>query len=335
MIRILLAGMLMLASHAAYAADTCPAVRSQLSAPDTATRIAAVACNENMMWYRPFIDTDGRMASTTVMEAESSVLGDGVSEAWRRVALYWQDSGLLWQMSGFAGAGECGYAVRDRSASPSCRAFVVDNPWSAAFISYVMRRAGVPGFRASASHIDYVRDAYQRADSSPFLYLDPATAKPAMGDLLCYVRIPGRTYGYEGLIAAVGSGNGGLNMHCDVIVAVNPNNDGKAYLIGGNVQQGVTMRLLRVNRNGNFWALPQRAGVDPLCSPDSEASCNFNRQDWSVLLKLKSPSALALLPPAVNAIQQSPLIPAQPAQQCCINCVVGSGIPRCPPGTNP
>jgi len=335
--RWILAVLLLFLAGTAAAADICPIARQQQFSTDTAARIAAFACNENAIWYRPFIDTEGRIASSTVMEGESSLLGDGATEAWRRVAMYWQDSGTLWQMSGFPGAGECGYATRDRYPSPSCRAFVIDNPWSAAFVSYVMRKAGVPGFLASPSHIDYVRDAYLHPDASPYQYLDPVSAKPAGGDLLCYVRAPGRVYGYEGLIAAMSAGNGGLNMHCDIIVAVNPDNDGKVYLIGGNVQQGVTMRLLRVNRNGNFWSLPQRIGADPQCSPDSESSCNFNRQDWAVLLKLKSPSALAQIPRRANdALPLTPMTPMQPnAQQCCINCVVGSGIPRCRSGTIP
>lgn len=327
----ILTGLLLMATTA-HAADICPTTRQQQPTSDHAARIAAVACNEHILWFRPFIDTNGRIASSTVVEGETSRLADGATEAWRRVVGYWRESGLLWQMGGFPGAGECGHATTDRYPSPSCRAFIIDNPWSAAFVSYVMRKADLPGFRGSASHSDYVRDAYLHPNESAFLYLDPAVARPAAGDLLCYVRIPARAYGYEGLRQFFDGANGaGLNMHCDIVVAANPGNDGKAYLIGGNVQQGVTMRLLRLNRNGNFWALPQRSGVDPQCSPDTESSCNFSRQDWAVLLKLKSPPALALLPRPTYGIPASGVMPAQPQPQaCCVNCVVGSGIPRCP-----
>jgi hypothetical protein len=333
--RWILAGLLLLMAARATAADVCPAARQQAQSADYATRIAAVACNEHMLWFRPFIDTNGRIASSTVVEAEASRLADGATEAWRRVAGYWRESGLLGRMAGFPGAGECGYAATDRYPSPSCRAFIIDNPWSAAFVSYVMRKADVPGFRASASHSDYVRDAYLSPGDSPFLYLDPAVATPAPGDLLCYVRIPSRTYGYEGLRQFLAAGTGdGVNMHCDVVVAANPGNDGKAYLVGGNVQQGVTMRLLRVNRNGNFWALPLRSGAEPACSPDTEASCNFNRQDWAVLLKLKPPAALAQLPRAVHDVSGLPPMQA-PQQACCTACVLGSNVPRCPRPQNP
>ena len=56
-----------------------------------------------------------------------------------------------------------------------------------------------------------------------------------------------------------GSGDG-LNMHCDIVVAANPGGDGRLYLVGGNVLQGVTMRVLPLNRGGAIWGLPQAHG---------------------------------------------------------------------------
>jgi hypothetical protein len=324
---------LLLASATANAADVCPGLDQQRAAPEVATRIAAYACHEHGLWYRPFIDRNGRSASITVMESEAVLLDDGQSQAWRRVAAYWQQSGVLRQVGQLAGASECEGAAGGNYPSPACRGFVIDNPWSAAFISWVMRRAGVPGFRASASHITYVRDAYQRPESSAYHFVDPAHAKPATGDLLCYVRNGYRMYGYEGLSSVVSAGNAGLEMHCEIVVAANPGNDSTAYLIGGNVQQAVTMRMLPLNRNGEFWGLPQRTGAESLCAPDNEAACNFNRQDWAVLLKLKSADALARLPGASSLAPVSPEPSAAPT--CCVNCVVGSGVPRCPPKQEP
>ena len=329
----ILALALLSAPTTARAADVCPLLRSQQSSADPATRVAAVACNEYMLWYRPFIDRNGRLASSTVMESEARLLGDGQSPAWRRVAGYWQESGLLRQMGGLAGASECAYAAGDRGTSPGCRAFIIDNAWSATFVSWVMSRARLPGFRASASHIDYVRAAYQRPDTNAYQYLDLTHAKPATGDLLCYVRGAPRALGHAGLQGVVERG-GGLNMHCEIVVAANPGGDSTAYLIGGNVQQGVTMRLLPLNRNGEFWSLPQRIDGGAPCSPDNAEACNFNRQDWAVLLKLKSPAALAQLPgaapPAISIMPQAP-----PAPTCCINCVLGSDVPRCPQPETP
>jgi hypothetical protein len=327
--RVWIPFLLLLVSATASAADVCPRLGQQVSATDAATRIAAFACHEHGLWYRPFIDRNGRTASSTITEAEAVLLDDGESLAWRRVARYWQESGLLRQVGQLPGAVDCEAAASGSSPSPGCRGFVIDNPWSAAFVSWVMRKAGVPGFRASASHISYVRDAYQRPESSAYQFLDPAHAQPAAGDMLCYVRHGNRVLGYDGLASVVSNGNAGLDMHCDIVVAANPGNDSTSYLIGGNVQQGVTMRLLPLNRKGEFWGLPQRTDGESLCAPDNESACNFNRQDWAVLLKLKSPEALARLPGALPPapMEQSPT----QAPTCCVHCVVGSGVPRCPP----
>jgi hypothetical protein len=282
-----------------------------------AARIAAIACRENSLWYSPFIDARGRLASITVSEAETARLGDGVTPAWKRVADYWRGSGLLWGMTGSAGASECGHATNEGYPSPGCRAFLVDKPWSAAFVSYVMVQAGVPGFRPSASHVDYVRDAYLHPESSPYTFADPDTVAPAPGDLLCYVRGASPVAGYAGLMAFLDAdAGGGLAMHCDIAVAASPARD-KLYLVGGNVLQGVTLRTLPLNRNGLFWALPRGSNLG--CAPGNEAACNLNRQNWAALLKLKP------LQPLRNALP-----PSTPAGQCCVNCVVGSGVPRCP-----
>ena len=117
--RWILAGLLMFVAATSTAADICPVARQQQFSGDQAARIAAVACNEHMLWFRAFIDSNGRMASSTVVEAETSRLGDGATEAWRRVAGYWRESGLLWQMGGFPGAGACGHASSGQYPSPS------------------------------------------------------------------------------------------------------------------------------------------------------------------------------------------------------------------------
>lgn len=321
--------LLVLAAAPAAAADPCPALRGQKASPDVATRIAAHACEENQLWYRPFIDADGRLAGMRVHEAETSLLADGV-QAWRRVATYWKDSGLLPQAYGRAGASECAYAATSAYPSPGCRAFIVDTPWSAAFVSYVMRRAGLPGFTGSPSHVNYVREAYRDPEGNAYQVQDPRAGRPERGDLLCYVRVPSRVYGFGDLAAMLSiASNDGLNMHCDIVVGANQNNDRLAYLVGGNVQQGVTMRLLKLAPNGYFADLPVRAQSGPECSPDQPFACNANRQDWAVLLKLRPAAALAQLPPPYVPPPSS-IVPGSPQQQCCVNCVVGSGIPRCP-----
>ena len=315
-----LAALLLLAGNAS-ATDPC-AGQTGSAATNLAERVASVACRENALWYRPFIDTNGRLASMEVAEAETARLGDGITPAWKRVADYWRGSGLLPAMASYPGASECAYASNDGYPLPACRAFLVDRPWSAAFVSFVMVQAGVPGFRSSPSHVDYVRDAYLSPQTGPFRLADPDVEKPAAGDLLCFVRGTSPVAGYTGLKTFLaGTASAGLAMHCDVVVAANPGGDNRLYAVGGNVLQGVTMRMLNLNRNGMLWGLPR--GNNAGCSPANEAACSFNRQNWAALLKLRPQAPLAQ-PPG------TPIGPS-PAPACCVNCVVGAQppVPRC------
>ena len=325
---ILLRSLLMLSLFAApWMARATGCVTVQPSATGIeAAKIAAIACRENALWYSPFIDGNGRLASNTVSEAESAPLSDGITPAWMQVVNYWRGSGLLGRMQQFAGAADCSYVGGGGYSSPQCRAFVIDQPWSAAFVSYVLVQAGLPGFNPSASHYGYVGDAF-RGGASPFRFMDPDQTPAAVGDLLCYVRSNATLLGFAGLSAFIARGGpGALNMHCDIVVSAQ---GGMLSLVGGNVLQGVTMRLVPVNRQGLPWNLPRGTGMDTTCWPSNPNGCSFNRHDWSVLLKLRPDAELATLPSAMP-IPYSPSMAPQPSQRCCVNCVVGSGIPRCP-----
>ncbi len=319
------------------AADPCPLLRMQVEAPDPATRLAAVACEEHQLWHRPFIDAAGGLAGSQVREAETALLRNG-EQAWRRVAGYWLGAGLLPRLQHRAGAGDCAFVAFNPQPSAACRAFLVDVPWSAAFVSWTARRAALPGFNASSSHVDYVRDAYRQPETSAYRVADPRTVRPLRGDLLCYVRAANRVFGFPGLATLLSSDNGGLGMHCDVVVAAAGEGSAMAYLVGGNVLDGVTMRMLALTPGGQFAALPTRNLDDAPCSPDTPDFCNANRQDWAVLLQLRPAAELATLqpaPPLVPAMPQPPPVqpqdPARPAApMCCVECSVGDGLPPCP-----
>jgi hypothetical protein len=324
---ILLRSLLMLALFAApWMARAAGCVSAQPAGTGMeAAKIAAIACRENALWYSPFIDANGRLASNTVSEAEGARLSDGVTPAWVQVVNYWRGSGLLGRMQQFAGASDCSYVGSGGYSSPQCRAFVIDQPWSAAFVSYVLVQAGLPGFNPSASHYGYVGDAF-RGGTSPYRFMDPDQTPAAVGDLLCYVRSNATQLGFSGLSAFLARGGNAQNMHCDIVVSVQ---SGMLSLVGGNVLQGVTMRLVPINRNGLPWNLPRGTGANTACWPSNPNGCSFNRHDWAALLKLRPDAELATLPGAMP-IPYSPAVAPQPSRQCCVNCVVGSGIPRCP-----
>ena len=257
-----------------------------------ASRITQIALREHAAWYQPFIDTAGRLASRRVTEAERSKLHDG-DEPWARVASYWRDSGTLAEMvaSDQPGAYHCQNPYGSTFARNECRAFIVDVAWSAAFISYVMAKAGAPGFRHSPRHMDYIRVAYR--DNGPYAYRDPNTTPVAPGDLLCYLRNNGAIPGHGGLSSFLASSSAGMASHCDIAVAIH---DRQVWLVGGNVANMVTLRKIMLDPQGrallprpisNDWVPSDEDGQSPACSPANEAACSMSRQNWAVLLKLR------------------------------------------------
>ncbi len=152
LLRLLLAVAALLAAMPAVAGDPCPSLRLQATAADVPTRIAAIACAENHAWYRSFIDADGRAGGQAVYEAENDTLAGGV-QAWRKVASYWNGSGL---------PGSCA------STGPACRSFVVDTP---------CRRPRVAGRRQRAAGGHAAHAAAGRAGTP----VGPAAARRRRG----------------------------------------------------------------------------------------------------------------------------------------------------------
>lgn len=106
----------------------------------------------------------------------------------------------------------------------------VNDPWSAVFISYIMKTADI-NFPASAKHYDYVSNAMDGANGYEVFPLNESQLqiKAEVGDIL----ISRRTGGYTA-------------SHSDLVYKIDGN---KAYLIGGNrsilngdPNKGVTLR---------------------------------------------------------------------------------------------
>lgn len=294
--RFLFCCALSLPAFPAAAVEACD-VPPRYGVGETAKAIVRAACDEHRLWYHPFIDRDGRIASLAVTEAESGSLADDGLVAWQRVAGYWRQSGTLSPMAALPGAQSCLATPGERTTDNDCRAFLIDNPWSAAFVSWIMVRAGVQGFVRSPRHIDYIRAAYRGGTAgTPYRLVDPALDKPAPGDLLCFLRDRSTALSHDGLVKALGAGGADRwKSHCEVVVAANVGGDRTLYLVGGNVANAVVMRKLALDRTGRLVApAPVDAGraaspVENSCSPGREEECDFNRQDWAALLKLVEP----------------------------------------------
>ena len=116
-------------------------------------------------------------------------------------------------------------------------------PWSAAFISWVMKEAGM-GERFSYSdwHAHYIRNSirHRRVGDKSFAFWGFRISEraPQVGDLVGYARRSGISYDYQPTV---------YPSHTDLVVAVRP---GEIDVIGGNVKDSVTKKTLRTDENG-------------------------------------------------------------------------------------
>lgn len=122
------------------------------------------------------------------------------------------------------------------------------NPWSAAFISYVMRTAGAGRrFRYAAKHAVYVRWAIENRlqnRESPFKAFRIDEVAPAPGDLVGKERNNSGA-NYESIQAA----NAMPDTHCDVVTEVGAR---QVTTIGGNVGQSVSQTLVSLGEDGRI-----------------------------------------------------------------------------------
>jgi hypothetical protein len=119
-------------------------------------------------------------------------------------------------------------------------------PWSAAFISYVMRIAGAgEHFPYSAAHADYINAAREvslgQASGIALSAERPDAYAPQPGDLICLGRGVSRGLTFDDLPTASFPG------HCDIVVAATP---GELTVIGGNVDDAVTEKHVPTTPNG-------------------------------------------------------------------------------------
>ncbi|MCR0981877.1 DUF2272 domain-containing protein [Roseomonas populi] len=130
--------------------------------------------------------------------------------------------------------------------------------WSAAFVSFLMRGAGVDEreFHASASHAFYLdailRDAAEFPARAPFVPHDVVERAPEPGDLICADRSRHPLPGWRARLPEAGQFR---PMHCDLVIRTGA---GVAEAVGGNVADAVTMTLYETGADGRL--LPRRPG---------------------------------------------------------------------------
>jgi hypothetical protein len=141
---------------------------------------------------------------------------------WRRVGLYWRNGVYLpWTGKN------------------------TDEAWSAAFISWVMREAGLRHhFVYSDWHAHYINRAIEAReagdDDFAFWGYRLEERAPQVGDMVAYARRDDINFDHRPEV---------YPSHCDIVVAVRP---GEIDVIGGNVQDSVTLKTLATDESGKL-----------------------------------------------------------------------------------
>ena len=123
-------------------------------------------------------------------------------------------------------------------------------PWSAVFVSWLMRSAGVAetSFPATDRHADYLRAASQ---GPQFEALSSDAVALSRGDLICAPRDSSREPGWIRLqsMRLVADLEVLRASHCDLVVGIDRRNR-EARLIGGNVADSVAMTRVSLTADG-------------------------------------------------------------------------------------
>jgi len=129
--------------------------------------------------------------------------------------------------------------------SPEGTAAAWRDPWSAAFISWVMCEAGLGDaerFRRAIAHHAYIDQAIVARDSdnseAAFLAFEVGEQAIEPGDLLCVARRPA----YRTVAERRAQLGTGIRSHCDIVVQVDTTNE-RILVIGGNVRGSVRLKL--------------------------------------------------------------------------------------------
>jgi hypothetical protein len=265
------------------------------------------------------IERNGGLFRMGHHEAEWSRPRGEATPTWQRVASFWRSlsesepprlmTSLGWVARSEAAPGTGPVAganetqrVEVATQEALLRAAIVDTPWSAAFISYLMKSAGFSRaeFEFSDTHADYVRAALAasaaetegRESSHVFRACDIATTRPRAGDLICATRES--TVGvarFDALAAAIAVRATGADfpMHCDLVVRADEGGDAKLEAIGGNVVQSVTLTRMTLNANKVLSDFHVTGAVPrPGCAGQPQpCPAHLGRRPWVVLLQFR------------------------------------------------
>jgi len=202
-----------------------PEVGPNFDVPDARSRMIYLARQEWRLFGRPVVIENGTEDPALAFddgEATHEVQAPMLS----RVLMYW-------------------YAV---SRLPIVGYQGELRPWSAAFISWLAKGAGLmpEEFPPTVLHWDYIERFLAAGGGERFVARDPARYAPRAGDLVCNARA-----GNSADFARLGRGP----YHCDIVVEVH---SGEIDAIGGNVGDVVALSRLPTDAQGLLAPHPRR-----------------------------------------------------------------------------
>jgi len=188
--------------------------------------------------------------------------------------------------------------------SSMLRSALVDQPWSAAFISFLMKRSSFTKdeFEFSDSHVDYVDQAAlssaaeARGEATPNAYraCDVATTRPRAGDMICYTRdsaagidTHARLLAHLAMRRSIGHPSP-VPMHCELVTSSDEGGNAKIETVGGNVFQSVTLRRMTLNADKTLSRAYFASRTSPPCTAGGTCSGNLSRNNWVVLLQFRN-----------------------------------------------
>jgi hypothetical protein len=213
--------------------------------PFSREAVVAVALREWRLFGQTIADPDAE--ATRVIKPE-------------REAGLWQRVGEYWWLGLNTGSAESDWTGKhDQHGALFSPDSDGDYAWSAAFISYVMRIAGAgQRFPYSADHADYINAARRVSLGQSQQWLVAAERvqdyAPRLGDLVCFGRGAAKGLRYEDLPTAKL-----FTSHCDIVVETTV--PGQISVIGGNVQDSVTLNTVPVTADGKL-ATPEGIVLD-------------------------------------------------------------------------
>ena len=314
---VLLCGWAALVPHgAAAAAPACAATARQPAQDTRILQAVEEARRQHQLFGGQTIERNGGIFHVGYHEAEWDRPAGETTPSWERVATFWRalselEPPALMTSVGRVRRSQAASAVVNGSTGTReevavrealLRAAIVDTPWSAAFISYLMKNAGFSPaeFEFSDSHADYVQaalaasaaEAAGQDSTQAFRACDIATTPVRAGDLICATRAStAGTAKFAALVTALAARSPGeaFPMHCDLVVSSDAGGDAKLESIGGNVVNSVTLSRMTLNARKVL-----SDGFITGASPQAHcvrvgAACreSLSRRPWVVVLQFR------------------------------------------------